>query len=209
MATEPDATTGSLTIADQYDAELRRHHERFMAAMRVGPSDRVLDVGCGAGQTTRAAARLAVSGSVLGVDVSASMLERARRLTAAEGLGNARFEVGDVEVYRLPRASFDVVISRFGTMFFADPVAAFRNIARAARPQAPLVMLVWQPHQRNEWSTALQTALGVDKTPAGQLRFPSGTNPRLRAFSKRLASLRSASRMFRSQFSTVPTSRWR
>jgi len=79
MATEPDATTGSLTIADQYDTELRRHDERFMAAMRVGPSDRVLDVGCGAGQTTREAARLAVSGSVLGVDVSESMLERARR----------------------------------------------------------------------------------------------------------------------------------
>jgi SAM-dependent methyltransferase len=134
MATEPDATTGSLTIADQYDADLRRNHERFMAAMRIGPGDRVLDVGCGVGQTTRQAARVAVSGSVLGVDVSESMLERARRLTAAAGLGNARYELGDIEVHRLPREHFDVVISCFGTMFFADPVAAFRNIARAARP---------------------------------------------------------------------------
>src|SRR5438128_9061881 len=56
MATKPDATTGSLTIAGKYDAELRRHHERFMAAMRIGWTDRVLDVGCGAGQTTREAA---------------------------------------------------------------------------------------------------------------------------------------------------------
>ena len=174
MATEPGATPGSLTIADQYDAELRRHHERFKAAMRIGPSDRVLDVGCGAGQTTREAARLAVSGSVLGVDVSESMLERARSLTAAEGLGNVRYELGDIEVHRLPREHFDVIISRFGTMFFADPVAAFRNIARAARPQAPLVMLVWQPHHRNEWSTALQTALGMDKTSSGADPFSLG-----------------------------------
>jgi SAM-dependent methyltransferase len=175
MATEPDATTGSLTIADQYDAELRRHHERFMAALRIGPSDRVLDVGCGAGQTTRAAARLAVSGSVVGVDVSASMLARARRLTAAEGLGgNVRFELGDIQVHRLSREHFDVVISRFGTMFFADPVAAFRNIARAARPQGRLHMLVWQAHHRNEWSTALQTTLGVDKTSNGPDPFSLG-----------------------------------
>jgi SAM-dependent methyltransferase len=174
MATEPDATTGSLTIADQYDAELRRHHVRFMAAVRIGRTDHVLDVGCGAGLTTREAARLAVSGSVLGVDVSASMLERARRLTAAEGLGNVRYELGDLEVHRLPPEHFDVVISRFGTMFFADPVAAFRNIAQAARPRAQLVMLVWQAQQRNEWSTALQTALGVDEPSSGADPFSLG-----------------------------------
>jgi hypothetical protein len=72
------------------------------------------------------------------------------------------------------RAHFDVVISRFGTMFFAAPVAAFRNIARAARPQAQLVMLVWQPDHRNECSTALQTALGVDKTSSGADPFSLG-----------------------------------
>ena len=174
MATEPDATSGSLTIADQYDAELRRHHARFMAAVRIGPGDRVLDVGCGGGQTTRAAARLAVSGSVLGVDVSESMLERARRLTVAEGLANVRYELGDIEVHRLSHEHFDVVISRFGTMFFADPVAAFRNIARATRPHAPLVMLVWQPHDRNEWSTALQAALGTERASSGADPFSLG-----------------------------------
>jgi SAM-dependent methyltransferase len=137
------------------------------------------------------------------------MLERARRLTAAAGLGNARYELGDIEVHRLPREHFDVVISRFGTMFFADPVAAFRNIARAARPQAQLVMLVWQSHHRNEWSTTLQTALGVDKTSSGADPFSLGTQPPHTALSKRLASLTSASRMFRSQCSTDRTSRWR
>jgi SAM-dependent methyltransferase len=175
MAREPvGQSQPPLTLADYYDAELRRHHARFMADLRIGPTDRVLDVGCGAGQTTREAARLAVSGSVLGVDVSQAMLERARRLSAAEGLDNVRYGLGDVQVYRLPPDHFDVVISRFGTMFFADPVAAFRNIARAARPQAPFVMLVWQPHHRNEWSTALQTALGTEKTSSGADPFSLG-----------------------------------
>jgi SAM-dependent methyltransferase len=84
------------------------------------------------------------------------------------------YELGDIEVHRLPREHFDVVISRFGTMFFADPVAAFRNIASAARPQAPLVMLVWQAHDRNEWSTALQTALGMEQKSSGADPFSLG-----------------------------------
>jgi ubiquinone/menaquinone biosynthesis C-methylase UbiE len=178
MATEPDATTGSLTIADQYDAELRRHHARLMAAIRITSADRVLDVGCGAGQTTREAARMAESGSVLGVDVSEAMLERARRFSTPE---NVRYELGDVQVHRLPPEQFDVVISRFGTMFFDDPISAFRNIARAARPRARLVMLVWQAHERNEWSTELQAALAADVTTSGPDPFSLGDPATTRA----------------------------
>jgi ubiquinone/menaquinone biosynthesis C-methylase UbiE len=174
MAPERGAKKQPRTIADQYDAELRRHHARFMAATRIGPTDRVLDVGCGAGQTTREAARLAVSGSVLGVDVSESMLERARRLSAAAGIDNVFYELGDIQVHPLPLEYFDVVNSRFGTMFFEDPIAAFRNIARAARPQARLVMLVWQAHERNQWSTALQAALSTDTTSSRQDPFSLG-----------------------------------
>jgi ubiquinone/menaquinone biosynthesis C-methylase UbiE len=69
----------ALDCADFYDKELRRHNEHFRAAVQAGIGDRVLDIGCGAGQTTREAARVAVEGSVLGVDVSAEMLEVARR----------------------------------------------------------------------------------------------------------------------------------
>jgi SAM-dependent methyltransferase len=134
----------------------------------------VLDVGCGVGQTTREAARLAVSGSVLGVDVSESMLEHARHLTAAEGLRNMRYELRVIAVHRLPREHFDVVISRFGTMFFAHPVAAFSNIARAARPGARLVMLVWQSQHRNEWATAIDAALSPGKRTPGPAH---GANP--------------------------------
>jgi SAM-dependent methyltransferase len=149
----------ALDCAAFYDAELRRHNEQFRAAVNAGIRDRVLDIGCGAGQTTREAARVAVEGSVVGVDVSAQMLEIARRRGAEEGLRNVRFEQGDAEVQAFPAAHFDLCISRFGVMFFADPAAAFANIGRAMRPGARLVLMVWQSRERNEWATAIRRAL--------------------------------------------------
>lgn len=149
----------ALNRADFYDAELRRHNEAFRAALRVGPRDRVLDIGCGAGQTTRDAARIAVQGHVLGIDVSAELLEAARRRTAQEGLRNVAFDEADAQLQAFPPAGFDLCISRFGTMFFADPAAAFANIGRAMRPGARLVWLVWQGRDRNEWATVIRQAL--------------------------------------------------
>jgi SAM-dependent methyltransferase len=150
---------------DFYDAELRRHNAHLRAAAGVRPDDRVLDIGCGTGQTTRDAGRAAFNGSALGVDTSAPRLERARRLTAAEGLRNVTFEHGDGQSHRFPAAHFDLCISRFGTMFFNDPVAAFTNIERALRPGARLVMLVWQDADRNEWFTAPRQALAGSNPP--------------------------------------------
>jgi SAM-dependent methyltransferase len=164
-----------LRLADHYDAELREHNEQLRGATDIGPADRVLDVGCGAGQSTRDAARAAVSGSVLGVDSSEQMLERARRRVAEEGLYNVAFEVGDAQVHRFALAHFDVVISRFGTMFFADPVAAFTNIASASRPSARLVMMVWQSHDRNEWATAIDRSLTAGRATGAQP--PSALEP--------------------------------
>jgi SAM-dependent methyltransferase len=155
-----------LRLADHYDAELRRHHERLRGAIVVGPADRVLDIGCGTGQSARDAARVCASGSVLGVDISHEMLERARRCTAQEGLHNVTFELGDAQVHPFPPARFDVVISRFGTMFFTDPIAAFTNIARAARTRARLAMMVWQSEERNEWATAIRQTLTFEDAPA-------------------------------------------
>lgn len=151
-----------------YDAELRLHNELFRAAARVGSGDRVLDIGCGTGQSTREAASAAVSGSALGVDVSAPMLERARQLSDAQGLANITFQQADAQVHPFPPANFDLCISRFGTMFFADPVAAFTNIGRALRPAARLVLLVWQERDRNEWATAIsQTLAAASAKPGG------------------------------------------
>jgi SAM-dependent methyltransferase len=148
-----------------YDAELRPHNELLRAAARVGSHDRVLDIGCGTGQSTRDAARDAVAGSAVGVDVSAAMLERARQLSADQGLSNVTFQQADAQVHRFPPTHFDLCVSRFGTMFFADPVAAFTNIGRALRPEARLVLLVWQARDRNEWASAIrQTAAPVTPT---------------------------------------------
>ena len=88
------------------------------------------------------------------------MLEHARELTAAERLDNVRYELGDAQVHHFDAAGFDVAISRFGTMFFADPAAAFANIAAALRPGARLVLLVWQRREDNEWMRAIDAALG-------------------------------------------------
>lgn len=149
-----------------YDAELRLHNEHFRTAARVGSGDRVLDIGCGMGQSTREAARAAVTGSVVGVDASARMLERARQLSDDEGLTNITYQQADAQVHRFPPTHFDLCISRFGTMFFADPVAAFTNIGQALRPAARLVLLVWQDRDRNEWATAIrQTLTAATATP--------------------------------------------
>ncbi len=142
-----------------YDTELRLLNDALRDAYEIGPEDRVLDIGCGAGQTTRDAARLASDGSALGVDISTEMIERAQRLADAEGLHNVTFEHADAQDHRFPSERFDLAISRFGTMFFRDPVAAFTNIGTGLRRDGRLLIMVWQAHERNEWSVAIQRAL--------------------------------------------------
>jgi SAM-dependent methyltransferase len=137
--------------ADRYDALSQRITPHLMEAAAVGVADRVLDVGCGCGLTTRTAAGGASAGSVLGMDLSAAMLQEAERRARAEGLTNVRFEQGDVQVHTFSPAEFDLAMSRFGVMFFEDPVAAFANIASAVRQGGQLVFLCWQDLARNEW----------------------------------------------------------
>lgn len=160
----------ALQCADFYDAELSRHNRHLRAAARVGRRDRVLDIGCGAGQTTREAASIAVEGNVVGVDISAEMLEIARGRCQEAGLGNVVFERGDAQHHDFPAAGFDLCISRFGVMFFADPAAAFANIARALRPGARLAWMVWQSQEHNRWSGAIRQALA----PRGVLSVDAG-----------------------------------
>ena len=142
-----------------YDAELQRHNDVLRAEVAVRLDDHVLDIGCGTGETTRAAARAAQAGGALGVDVSVPAITRARELARAEGLGNVTFEHADAQLHSFPPDHFDVAISRFGTMFFDDPTAAFANIGRALRPAGRLTMMVWQAPERNEWAVAIRQAL--------------------------------------------------
>jgi SAM-dependent methyltransferase len=142
-----------------YDAELSAYNERLRAGAAIRPGEQVLDLGCGAGQSSRDAARAGAPGDVLGIDVSAPLLARAREQAAAEGLDNLAFVQGDVQVHPFAPGHYDVAISRFGVMFFSDPVAAFGNIARALRPGARLVVLVWQSRRHNEWAMAIDAAV--------------------------------------------------
>jgi SAM-dependent methyltransferase len=137
--------------ADRYDALSQRITPHLMEAAAVGAADRVLDVGCGCGLTTRTAARAASAGSVLGMDLSAGMLHEAERRASVEGLTNVRFEQADAQVHALSHAEFDLAMSRFGVMFFEDPVAAFANVASAIRPGGRFVFLCWQDLPHNDW----------------------------------------------------------
>jgi ubiquinone/menaquinone biosynthesis C-methylase UbiE len=113
-------------------------------------------------RTTRQAARLAEAGSALGVDISAPMIEQARELAKAKRLRNVTFVHADAAVHRFPSEQFDIAISRFGTMFFADPFAAFANLARSLRHGGRLMMMVWQDAERNEWEVSIRRALATE-----------------------------------------------
>jgi ubiquinone/menaquinone biosynthesis C-methylase UbiE len=163
-----------------YDAELQRHDEALRRACGVQPHEQVLDIGCGLGQTTCEAARVARAGSVLGVDISEPAIERARELARARGVPNVTFERADAQVYRFPQERFDLVMSRFGTMFFQDPVAAFANVGRALCPAGRLVMMVWQADERNEWDVAIRQSLagtGESAATAGGSASENASDP--------------------------------
>lgn len=147
----------------RYDRSIQRYQNRLLAAAEIGANDHVVDIGCGNGESTRAAARVAVDGSALGIDLSTRMIERARELAASEGLANVEFERADAQVHAFESNVHDVAISRFGAMFFADRVAALRNICRSMRPGGRLVMLAWQELARNEWLVEIRSALAAGR----------------------------------------------
>lgn len=124
------------------------------AAMRVNPpraGDRVLDLGCGFGDTTQRLARLVgEEGSALGVDVSEPFIATAREEAEKAGAANVEFAVADVQTLELPR-EFDYAFSRMGIMFFANPVAALRNVSRALVPGGRFCAVVWRRKLDNEW----------------------------------------------------------
>lgn len=151
---------------EMFDRSLRHYREPMNRAAAIADGERVLDVGCGNGLSTRDAGRATPSGSVLGVDLSGPMLEVARRLTVADGLTNVEFLQADAQVHPFEPGSFDLVLSRFGVMFFADRVAAFTNLFRALKPGGRLLFVVWQALPANEQFTTLMGTLAQGLPPA-------------------------------------------
>lgn len=128
-------------LRNRYDSVGQELLEHLFAAAAIGTEDRVLDIGCGNGETTRRAARLATEGAVVGIDLSPALLDQARAVAQREGLDNIRFDQGDAEIHPFPSGGFDVALSRGGVMYLADLMAAFANIGRALRPGGRLAFL--------------------------------------------------------------------
>ncbi|MCP2337226.1 class I SAM-dependent methyltransferase [Actinomadura rupiterrae] len=159
---------------DRYDLVNSGFNEYLLQFVHRG--DRVLDVGCGNGQLTRLAARTAQGGRATGVDLSGPMLGRARERAQSEGVANVRFEQGDAQVFPFTPASYDVALSRFGIMFFADPVAAFANIGRALRTGGRLAFVAMDPVAGGDIGIllgAIAGALGMPDPATGA----DGTGP--------------------------------
>lgn len=148
-----------------------------------GEGGSVLDIGCGAGATTLAMARrVGERGHCVGLDISQALASAATERARAEGATNASFIAGDAQVHAFAPQSFDAVISRFGVMFFDDPVAAFANIRRAVRHGGQLAFIAWRSPAENDFMTAAARAAAPFLPPApppdpdapGQFAFADG-----------------------------------
>jgi SAM-dependent methyltransferase len=141
-----------IELEDQLEEVSGPPGELAMDRLGLLPGQQAIDLGCGSGGTTlELAARVSPGGEVTGIDISAGMLARARDRVARLHVGNVEFVHADVQAYDLGEARFDAAYSRFGVMFFADPVAAFANIRRALRPAGVLSFVSWQSVFDNEW----------------------------------------------------------
>jgi SAM-dependent methyltransferase len=145
-------TVGPAWVAmqDGLDAQLRPLGELAMAALAPGEGERLIDVGCGCGETTLALARrVGPGGAVTGADISEPMLAVARSRAEAARIAQARFVQADAQVHAFEPA--DGAFSRFGVMFFADPAAAFANLRRALKPGGRIAFVCWRALAENPW----------------------------------------------------------
>ena len=165
-----------VTLQNLIDDQIRPLGRLAMQRAALRSGERVLDVGCGCGDTTVELARLVAPGGVAtGVDISAPMLARARQLADAQHV-RARFELGDAQTHAFAAASADVLFSRFGVMFFADATAAFANLHRALTPGGRLAFVCWQALPENPWMfVALGAAL--QHLPPPPLPAPDAPGP--------------------------------
>ena len=150
---------------------LTHHSAKIFPSLNVREGDRVLDVGCGFGDTAiQLARRVGPSGSVLGIDCCAVFLETARKDAAAAGVDNIAFMEGDAQLYPF-EPEYDFCFSRFGAMFFENPVVGLKNMRRALKPGGTMTMIVWRAIEDNPW-------LGLPKEIVLKFLPPSGEDAR-------------------------------
>ena len=158
---------------EMLDATLNAFTAGLVSGARLEPGHAVLDVGCGTGQTTvEMFRRVSPGGTVHGLDLSAVMLEAAGARAAQAGM-NPSFQLADAQVARFEGAPFDRIVSRFGVMFFDDPVAAFTNLRAATRAGGSLTFLCWQSPRENPWvALPMSIASGFIEIPRPEKGAP-------------------------------------
>src|SRR5262245_33350570 len=156
----------------QFDRLVSRPGARALERAGARAGEVAIDVGCGCGATPlELAGQVGASGRVLGLDLSAPMLGRARERAAALGLVNTAFELGDAQTFAFKPGAADLLFSRFGVMFFADPDAAFANLRKALRPDGRLAFVCWRALSENPWVQLPMSAL------AAHLPIPAAADP--------------------------------
>ncbi len=155
--------------ADRYDRQLAPFTEALLEQVRLSPDRSLLDVGCGCGALTLAAARFA--DSAVGIDISTPLTEVASERASTARIDNVEFVVADAQTYAFAPGTFDLVVSQFGLMFFDDPVGAFSNLRRSLAPGGRLAFVSWQGLPANEWLTVIasQVANRVEMPEFGGL----------------------------------------
>ena len=139
--------------ADGYDRQLAPLTEALLEQVRLSPHRSLLDVGCGCGALTLAAARIA--DAAVGIDISVPLTEVASERASTAQIDNVEFVVADAQTHAFAPGTFDLVVSQFGLMFFDDPVGAFSNLRRSLAPGGRLVFVCWQSLPANEWLTVI------------------------------------------------------
>ena len=150
-------------LAEGFERASTEHRAVLLREAALTPGEDVLDLGCGNGGLTLEAAAVVAPGQAVGIDLSSAMLANGRARAAEAGRSNVSFLHADAQVYAFQPASFDVVVSNAGAMFFDDQDAAFTNLRSALKPGGRIVLLVWQVLGNNEWLIELRRALAMGR----------------------------------------------